>query len=82
MDQRETEMVTASCLAVYVCPSKRVKRLRRRKFVPPAKSVTLSNWNVAATQKKESCITTVTTAQSAKLSESQSWTMIVMIKMI
>ena len=55
---------------MLTCANPKVSIARRTKFVPPAKSVTLSNLNPAATIKNATCIATVTIAHIAKLSGS------------
>lgn len=47
-------------------PRKNVNRAIIMKLVPPAKSVTLSNWKKAAIQKNMNCIETVTMAEIAR----------------
>lgn len=63
-------------LQYLTCARNRVSRARIMKLVPPAKSVSLSNWKVAAIMKNISCMDTVTMAQIAKWSSSRIWTAI------
>jgi hypothetical protein len=58
------------------CARNRVSRARIMKFVPPAKSVNLSSWKVAAIVKNTSCRVMVTMAQIAKWWSSSIWTAI------
>lgn len=52
-------------------PRRKVSTARTTKFVPPAKSVTLSNLQVQATKKNITCMATVTMAHIAKLFSSR-----------
>lgn len=53
------------------CPRKKVKSATMAKFTPPAKSVSLSSWKVAAMRKNINWMTTMTMAVMAKWSSSR-----------
>ena len=53
-----------------IWPRKNVRRATIMKFMPPAKSVNLSNWKIAAIRKNISWITRIVMAEIAKWSSS------------
>lgn len=62
-----------------ICPRKNVNNAMMIKFAPPAKSVNLSNWNIAAIKKNTICMETVTIALIAKWSSSNTFTAIIFL---
>lgn len=59
-----------------ICPRKNVRSATMMKFNPPAKSVNLSSWKIAATRKNTSWITSIVIAEMAKWSVSRIFTAI------
>lgn len=60
-----------------ICPRKNVSNATIMKFTPPAKSVNLSIWKIAAMMKNTTCMDTVTIALIAKWSSSNTFTAII-----
>lgn len=63
----------------FICPKKKVNNATIMKFTPPAKSVNLSNWKMAAIRKKISWITRIVIPEMAKWSVSNMWTAILVL---
>lgn len=68
--------ISLTLLVRFICPKKNVKSATIMKFTPPAKSVNLSRWNIAAIRKNINWITSIVIPEIAKWSESKMFTAI------